>query len=120
METFLKIEKIKLWSRVGVLDNERRLGQIFSLDIFLWANFEKCSLSDNLNSTIDYSLLIKAVKDHGRNFSCFTIEKFSETIINLINEKFETNRIKIILTKCNPPIDGFNGEVSIVKILENQ
>ena len=34
METFLKIENIKLWARVGVLDEERELGQIFILDIF--------------------------------------------------------------------------------------
>jgi dihydroneopterin aldolase len=34
METFLKIENIKLWARVGVLDEERKLGQLFSLDIF--------------------------------------------------------------------------------------
>jgi len=34
METFLKIENIKLWARVGVLDEERELGQLFILDIF--------------------------------------------------------------------------------------
>jgi len=34
METFLKIENIKLWARVGVLDEERDLGQLFILDIF--------------------------------------------------------------------------------------
>ena len=40
METFLKIENIKLWARVGVLDEERELGQLFILEIFLWTNFE--------------------------------------------------------------------------------
>ena len=54
METFLKIENIKLWARVGVLDQE-----------------------------------------------------------------FNLSKIKIILTKCNPPITGFDGKVSIVRILEN-
>ena len=41
METFLKIENIKLWARVGVLDEERELGQLFTLDIFLWTDFKK-------------------------------------------------------------------------------
>ena len=40
METFLKIENIKLWARVGVLDKERDLGQLFIVDIFLWTDFE--------------------------------------------------------------------------------
>ena len=44
METFLKIENIKLWARVGVLDEERELGQLFILDIFLWTDFEKCTV----------------------------------------------------------------------------
>ena len=63
METFLKIENIKLWARVGVLDKERKLGQLFSLDIFLWANFEKCTLNDDIEKTIDYSKLVQILKD---------------------------------------------------------
>ena len=46
METFLKIENIKLWARVGVLDEERELGQLFILDIFLWTDFEACTVND--------------------------------------------------------------------------
>ena len=45
METFLKIENIKLWARVGVLDEERELGQLFNLDIFLWTDFENCTIT---------------------------------------------------------------------------
>ena len=119
METYLKIEDIKFWSRVGVLDKERELGQLFSLDIFLWTNFDECSEKDNLETSIDYSLLIYSIKKLARNFSCYTIEKFSDKIINTLNKKFKPKRIKIILTKCNPPIPGFNGEVSIVKELKN-
>ena len=48
METFLKIENIKLWARVGVLDEERELGQLFILDVFLWSDFEKCTVNDDL------------------------------------------------------------------------
>ena len=40
METYLKIKDIKLWARVGVLEQERDLGQLFSLDVFLWSDFE--------------------------------------------------------------------------------
>tara|TARA_B100000073_G_C23519351_1_gene487222 strand:+ start:191 stop:553 length:363 start_codon:yes stop_codon:yes gene_type:complete len=119
METFLKIQDIKFWSRVGVLDSERELGQLFSLDIFLWANFDECSEKDNLATSIDYSILIDLIKNLARNFSCFTIEKFSDEILHTVNQKFKPTRIKIILTKCNPPINGFNGEVSIVKDLKN-
>jgi len=117
-KNFLKIEKIELWARVGVLEQERKLGQLFNLDILLWSDFEECSKNDDINKTLDYSLIIDKVKSHSRNFSCFTIEKYSEEIIKIIQSGFNPNRIKIILTKCKPPIDGFNGKVSIVKFFE--
>ena len=62
METFLKIENIKLWAKVGVLEEERELGQLFSLDIFLWTDFQKCTLNDDIKKTVDYSKLVQILK----------------------------------------------------------
>jgi len=119
METFLKIEKIKLWARVGVLDEERQLGQLFSLDIFLWTDFEKCTANDDIKKTIDYSKLVQILIDQSKKIYCFTIEKYSNAILEIIDQEFKLSKVKIILTKCDPPITGFNGKVSIIRILEN-
>ena len=119
METFLKIENIKLWARVGVLDEERQLGQLFSLNIFLWTDFDKCTANDDIKKTIDYSELVAILKDQSKKICCFTIEKYSNAIIEIIDQEFKLSKVKIILTKCNPPITGFDGKVSIVRILEN-
>ena len=119
METFLKIENIKLWARVGVLDEERELGQLFILDIFLWTDFEKCTVNDDIKKTVDYSKLVQILKDQSKKIYCFTIEKYSNAILEMINQEFKVSKIKITLTKCNPPITGFDGKVSIVRILEN-
>ena len=119
METFLKIEDIKLWARVGVLDEERKLGQLFSLDIFLWTDFEKCTANDDINETVDYSKLVEILKNQSNKIYCFTIEKYSNAIIKVIDQEFRLSKIKIILTKCNPPITGFDGKVSIIRNLEN-
>ena len=117
-KNFLKIEKIELWTRVGVLEQERKLGQLFNLDILLWSDFDECSENDDIKSTLDYSLIIQKVKSHSKDFSCFTIEKYSEEILKIIQNGFNPDRIKITLTKCKPPIDGFKGTVSIVKFFE--
>ena len=119
METFLKIENIKLWARVGVLDEERQLGQLFRLDIFLWTDFENCTLNDDIKKTVDYSKLVEILKDQSKKVYFFTIEKYSNEILEIIDKEFQLSKIKIILTKCNPPITGFDGKVSIVRILEN-
>ena len=120
METFLQIENIKLWARVGVLDKERQLGQLFSLDIFLWTDFEKCTANDDIKKTVDYSKLVEILKCQSKKICCFTIEKYSKEILEIIDQEFNLSKVKIILTKCNPPITGFDGKVSIVRILENK
>ena len=120
METFLKIENIKLWARVGVLDEERKLGQLFSLDIFLWTDFEKCTANDDIQKTVDYSKLVKILKKQSKKIYCYTIEKYSIAILEVIDNEFNLSKIKIILTKCNPPITGFDGRVSIIRILEKK
>ena len=119
METYLKIKDIKLWARVGVLEEERKLGQLFSLDVSLWADFENCTQNDDIKSTVDYSKLIKLLKYQSKKICCFTIEKYSNEILKIIDKEFQLSRIKIILTKCKPPIIGFDGEVSIVRDFEN-
>ena len=119
METYLKIKDIKLWAKVGVLNEERELGQLFSLDIFLWADFENCTQNDDIKSTVDYSKLIEILKNHSKKICCFTIEKYSNEILKIIDDEFKISRIKIILTKCKPPIIGFDGNVSIVRVFEN-
>ena len=104
METYLKIKDIKLWARVGVLEEERELGQLFSLDVFLWTDFQNCTQNDDIKSTVDYSKLVEILKHQSKEICCFTIEKFSNEILKIINEEFRLSRIEIILTKCNPPI----------------
>ncbi len=120
METFLKIENMQLWARVGVLQEERELGQLFSLDIYLWTDFEQCTVNDEIKKTVDYSKLVQILKDQSKKIYCFTIEKYSNAILEIIDHEFKVSKIKIILTKCNPPIRGFDGKVSIVRILENK
>ena len=119
-ETYLKIQNIKLWARVGVLDKEREFGQLFSLDLVLWSDFEKCALTDDVNETIDYSSLISDIKVHSKNFSCKTIEKYSREILNLVVKRYKPTRLEILLTKCKPPIIGFDGQVTIMKSYERQ
>ena len=118
--SFLEIKDIKIWARVGVLMEERKFGQLFSLDVSLWSDFSNCSKKDDLNFSIDYSVLINDIKAHSRSFSCLTIEKYSSEILKIIDEKFNPERIKIRLTKCEPPIAGFTGEVSITRFFNRE
>ena len=117
-KNYIKIENIDVWARVGILKQEQRLGQLFSLDVFLYADFDNCLDQDDINQTIDYVEVIELIRSHSKKFKCLTIEKYSVVLINLLKRSFDIDGIKIVIKKCKPPIIGFNGSVSITRVYE--
>ena len=111
----IHIENLNLWSHVGVLDHERLFGQSFLLDFTIWIDLESAALNDDLSKTADYSLAIQSIQQLSLEINCLTIEHFSELILERIEELYGGVPIQITLEKCSPPIDGFNGSVSITR-----
>tara|TARA_Y100001968_G_scaffold284410_1_gene283751 strand:- start:287 stop:676 length:390 start_codon:yes stop_codon:yes gene_type:complete len=111
----IHIKDINLWAHVGVLERERIHGQNFLLDISFWLDLDESSKSDELEKSIDYSEIIKAIKKLSFEIKCSTIEYFSDQILNLFESLYGPVPIHIFLTKCSPPIDGFTGSVVIEK-----
>ena len=107
------IESLNLWSHVGVLDHERLLGQSFLLDFTIWIDLESAALNDELSKTADYSLAIKSIQQLSSEINCLTIEHFSQLIFERLEALYGFIPIQIFLKKCNPPINGFSGSVSI-------
>ncbi len=109
----IEISGINLWSHVGVLEKERKLGQSFILDIILWVDINKAAIDDKLSSTFDYSLAVTSIQELALELRCETIEYFSECILEKLEELYGAIPMEISLQKCSPPIDGFLGSVSI-------
>ena len=113
LQSSIKVDSINLWSHVGVLDNERLLGQPFLLDFIIWIDVESAAVDDDLSKTADYSLAVKRIQKLSLEINCLTIEHYSELILDELEALYGVVPMQILLTKCNPPIDGFNGSVSI-------
>ena len=111
----IHVQGLNLWSHVGVLDHERLLGQAFLLDFTIWLDLESAATKDDLSQTADYSLVIKSLQQLALEINCLTIEYFSELIFKNIEALYGVVPVKITLEKCCPPIDGFNGSVSITR-----
>ena len=71
MEAYLKIKDIKLWARVGVLEEERELVQLFSLDVYLWTYFQNCTQNDDVKTTVDYSKLVEILKNQSKKMKLY-------------------------------------------------
>ena len=111
----IHIKDINLWAHVGVLESERIHGQSFLLDISFWLDLDESSKLDQLDKSIDYGEVVRAVQTLSFEIKCLTIEYFSDQILNLIESRYGPIPINILLKKCSPPIHGFTGSVLIEK-----
>ena len=111
----IHIRNINLWAHVGVLESERINGQSFVIDISFWLDLDESSRLDQLDKSIDYSEAIKVVQNLSFKIKCFTIEHFSDQILNTLESLYGAIPMSIVLSKCSPPINGFTGSVSIEK-----
>ena len=105
----------RLWAHVGVLEQERLHGQWFDLDLELAVDLTAAAASDRLADTLDYSRLITGLQALARECRCHTLEHFSERILAVAEELYGPVPIRLQLSKCAPPVDGFTGLVAVVR-----
>ena len=107
------IRDLELWAHVGVLEQERRDGQWFRLDIKFELDLTSAAVADDLSASLDYSLAIQALQMLGREICCLTIEHFSERVLDRLQELYGPVPIGLRLTKCAAPVPGFRGLVAV-------
>ncbi len=109
----IHVREVNLWAHVGVLEEERSMGQDFLLDFSLWLDVREAAGNDKIEHCADYSVAIKGLQQLAFGIRCFTIETFSEKILDYLETIYGPIPVKICLRKCNPPIKGFSGTVEI-------
>ena len=107
------VRGLRLWAHVGVLEIERAHGQWFELDFSMAIALKPAGSSDGLADTLDYSLLIKALQRQARTIRCFTIEHYSEEILDLAEQTYGPVPIWLQLVKCAAPVPSFCGQVAV-------
>lgn len=109
----IHVEGLKVWARVGVLPEERSLGQWFVVDLTIWFDLVPAGRSDDLSLSVDYSQAIAAIQACAQQVVCHTVECFSETILDRVGEICGPGPVRLLLRKCHPPIPGFDGSISV-------
>ena len=109
----IRVDDLRLWAHVGVLDHERRDGQWFRVDLALHLDVNQAALVDSLDATADYSRAVQALQTLAADIRCQTIEHFSERMFDVLEKLYGSIPIQLRLSKCRPPIPGFDGTVSI-------
>lgn len=109
----LKIQNIECYSYHGCLKEETVIGGKFSVDVIIDYDFSKAIVSDHLEDTIDYCIIHDLVR-----IEMDIPSKLIEHVAGRIKEKIVAHyssiqNIKVIVTKFNPPVNGFIDKVAV-------
>ncbi len=113
LQDAIHVNSIQLWAHVGVLESERELGQWFDLDFSIWVDLDEVAKDDDINSIVDYSLAIKELQKLSFSLNCMTIEHYCEKALNCLELLYGSVPMRVKLSKCDPPVSGFYGTVSV-------
>lgn len=91
----------------GVLEEEKRLGQKFILDIELWVDLALAGATDHVDNTVSYADVYEDVKELAENQSFHLIEALAEHISHRILEKYgKVKKVMVRVKKPEAPVKG--------------
>jgi dihydroneopterin aldolase len=117
MESIDKIElhQMTFYGYHGVLQEERKIGQRFIVDLSLSIDLSKAGKSDNLSDTVNYAEVYDLCRNIVEGEPKKLIEAVAETICEQILHKFSlVEGCTISFVKPDPPIPGYYKSVSVV------
>ncbi len=110
----IKLEGIKFRANHGCMEEEAKIGGMYSVDVMLDTDFTEAAQKDDLSKTIDYCEVYEIVKAE-MSIRSKLIEQVAQRIVDKLRERFTgLQYTEVKVTKWNPPINGDVEKVSVV------
>ena len=111
----IKLTDIRLYAYHGCLEEEKKIGSDYTVNLKVSSNLDEPAKSDDLNHTVDYVTLHQIVEEEMAIRSKL-LENVADRIVTRILKSISSvQKVWIMVSKQNPPIGGNVGEVSIVR-----
>ena len=108
------LQNIRTYSYHGCLLEEGKIGSDYKVDLEIKANLKKSAKTDELHDTVDYVDLNRIVVEE-MAIRAKLLEHVAQRIINRIFKELPmVTKVKIGVSKLNPPIGGDVEAVTIV------
>lgn len=114
MTSRILLEDIKIYAYHGVLPEEKILGTYYIVNLEISADVSQAVETDNLRDTVNYAEINEIIHEE-MQIPSELLEHVAGRIIKTIHLKFpQVEKIKIKITKTNPPMQGEMKGVSVV------
>lgn len=109
----IKLKDIKIYAYHGCLSEENLIGGEYLVNLSVFSNLKKSSVSDELKDTIDYVSLLNIVKKE-----MLSPSKLLENVVKRVVDKIflvfpKIDKVSLEVSKLNPPINGNVFSVSV-------
>lgn len=109
----IHMEQMEFFAFHGLLDEEKKLGQRFLIDLIIEADLKVAGLTDNIEKTVNYALVYEKVKDVTINRNYDLIEALAENIaIEVLKDK-KIKKLKVRVNKPAAPIQGIFSNIAV-------
>ena len=110
----ISIKGLKLFSYHGVLEKEKKNGQLFLVDITIFTSIRTAGKYDKLDETVNYGVVSKYVKEVFRSEYFNLIEAAAENLAYKLLTSFDKIReVEVTVHKPDAPIDVGFDDVSV-------
>jgi len=84
---------------LGVYERERTTPRKILINVTLFTDTHDCAQTDNLDNCVDYSQVVKEIRDHVIKSQRFTVEALAEDIANLCLGHGGVHSVKVRVDK---------------------
>lgn len=108
----VELQKVRLYAYHGLFPEERKTGGEF--EVSLSVSYQPAEeIISHINSTINYVSLFELVKEQFDT----PVDLLETLVVNIAGEIKsmypDIKRIRIAVSKLNPPVTGFSGNVAV-------
>ena len=109
------LKNLRCHGRVGVLEEEKRLGQTFLVNIEMMVDLAPAGRSDDLKLSVNYAEVFELAKTLIGASRCDLIETYGEQLAGEILSRYEiVSRVIVQVEKPDAPIEGEFESVGVV------
>jgi 7,8-dihydroneopterin aldolase/epimerase/oxygenase len=109
----IEINGLSLYTRHGVSEAERELGQRLVFDISFELDECDATVTDRIEDTIDYGEVCEQVALAAQERSYKTLERLCSAVADRLIDRFGAESLRVKATKPEPPIPLPVDEVSV-------
>jgi len=109
----VEIAGLSLYTRHGVSEAERELGQRLVLDITLELADSDAVITDRVEDTVDYAEVCEQVALAAQERSYRTLERLCSAIADRLTDRYGPESVRVKASKAEPPMALPVDEVSV-------